>query len=207
MKLHNMHFVYRQEISTAASFKLMNSLFEKKIFKFFVRAQEEEDKNGVDYLIKWEDGRDRESGPWVRIQFKNREDNYQDFPVLRFQPLYGTDSDKTRIGRDFIGLQDKKNDLFFTAVKTNSNDYSEVLVIKSEKLLALIEEAEKEWFPIGEPWEYFTKKFCNKMKRKSKRLKKASNGVEAWYQKTESEKSPKINLYVPRKYADEVIKL
>jgi hypothetical protein len=45
------------------------------------------------------------------------------------------------------------------------------------------------------------------MKRKSKRLKKASNGVEAWYQKTESEKSPKINLYVPRKYADEVIKL
>jgi len=202
-----MRFVNRQEISTVASFELMNNLFDKKLIKKFMKSVDEEDKLGVDYLIKWQDGRDRDLGDWVKIQFKNREENYQDIPVVRFQPLDGVDSDKTRIGRDFAALQNKKNQLYFTAVKNNSTSYSEILVIKSEKLLSIIDDAEKEWFMFGEPWEYLTKKFCNKMKKRSKRIKKASNGVEAWFQKTQAEKYPKINLYVPRNYADEVIKL
>jgi glucan-binding YG repeat protein len=203
MKLHNKHFIDRQEISTALSYGIMEKLFEKKIIKSFIRAKKTEDISGVDYFFTWEkDGPDKKL-----IQFKNREDKFQDFPVSRFQPFYGVGNSKTKDGRDYRALRDKKNDYYFTAVKPDGKNYSEIIIIESAKLFDLILEAEKEWFGNEDPWLYFNTELCEKTTNWNKKLKTASNGVQAWFKRTASEAAAKINIYVPRIYAEQVVKL
>ena len=203
MKLHNKHFIDRQEISTALSYGIMEKLFENKIITSFTKAEKSEDISGVDYFFTWEkDGKDKKL-----IQFKNREDKFQDFPISRFQPFYGSDHTRTKAGRDYRALRDKKNDYYFTAVKPDGKNYSEILIIESVKLYGLLVEAETEWFGNDEPWVYFDSETCEKTKNWNKKLKTAKNGVQAWFKRTASEAAPKINIYVPRIYADQVIKL
>jgi len=47
MKLHNKHFIDRQEVSTALSYSIMENLFEQKIIKSFKKAEKNEDISGV----------------------------------------------------------------------------------------------------------------------------------------------------------------
>jgi hypothetical protein len=203
MKLHNKHFIDRQEISTATSYSIMEKLFEKKIIRSFSKAEKNEDISGIDYFFTWEkDGNEKKF-----IQFKNREDKFQDFPISRFQPFYGIDHLRTKVGRDFRSLKDKRNNYYFTAVKPDGKNYSEVIIIESVKLFNLITEAEKEWFGDEEPWLYFNAEICEKTKNWNKKLKTAQNGVQAWFKRTASETAAKINMYVPRIYADQVVEL
>lgn len=203
MKLHNKHFIDRQEISTSLSYSIMENLFEQKIIKSFKKAEKNEDISGVDYFFTWEkDGQNQKL-----IQFKNREDKFQDFPISRFQPFYGVDHNRTKAGRDYRSLRDNKNDYYFTAVKPDGKNYSEVLIVKSSKLYELLLEAEKEWFGEEEPWTYFNAEMCEKTKNWNKKLKTAKNGVQAWFKRTASEAAAKINIYVPRIYAEYVVKL
>jgi hypothetical protein len=207
MKLHNKHFLERMELTKKVTFGLMNLLYQQKKLKYFHIAIEKEDKEGVDFFMKWQDEKSWQEGAPIKIQFKNREDKFQDFPICRFQPLYGLDHPKNVVGRDYKAIKNKMNEMYFTAVKPDGKNYTEILVIRSEKLYDLITEAEKEWFPEGEPWAYFTNELCNKTTSWSKKIKQASNGVQAWFKRTQSEKNPKINLYVPRSYADSVLSL
>jgi hypothetical protein len=128
------------------SYGLMEFLFTKCLISKFVKAITEEDKEGVDYFFKWAENDPRYSETLKRIQFKNREDTYSDIPVLRFQPLYGTDHPKNNVGRDYKALQNNMNDFYFTAIKPDGKSYSKILVIDSKKLFGIVKEAEKEWF-------------------------------------------------------------
>lgn len=203
MKLHNMHFLDRQKISTKISYGLMEKLFENKLIKKFNTAVLKEDKEGVDYFFSWHD--DPETVK--KIQFKNRQDKFCDFPICRYQPFYGTDCEKTVVGRDYRALRDGMNDYYFTAIQPDGKTYSTILVIDSKKLFKLVADAEKEWFGDQDPWSYFTAELCDKTKNWNKKLKIASNGVQAWFKRTASEKNPKINIYVPQDYAEQTIKI
>lgn len=207
MKTHNKPFLHRMEHHNTISYELMEFLFTKRLISKFVKAITEEDKEGVDYFFKWAENDPRYSETLKRIQFKNREDTYPDIPVLRFQPLYGTDHPKNNVGRDYKALQNNMNDFYFTAIKPDGKSYSKILVIDSKKLFGIVKEAEKEWFGDGTPWDFVTAAFCEKTTSWNKKLLEASNGVQAWFKRTKNEKSPKINLYVPKKYAEEVIDL
>ena len=200
MKFHNKHFLERQSVSTQISYGLMERLFESKKIAGFYVAKYEEDKKGVDFFLKWKNEDDNKS----RVQFKNRQDNFQDIPVCRFQPFYGVDSQKTVTGRDYRALVNKENDYYFTAVKGKSGKYEQVVVISSEKLLKYLEDAEKEWFGDKPPWEAYNEIWCNKTTQWNKKLLSASNGVEAWFKRTNSEKCAKINLYIPKKLAETI---
>jgi len=182
----------------------MDNLFEAKVIKYFKRAILKEDKEGIDYFLRWDDKEVWSTGDLIKAQFKNRDDKYQDIPVCRFQPFYGTDNKKTKIGRDYKALQNNMNEIYLTAVKPDGINYTEVLLIKSKKLFEHIIEAEAEWFGNDEPWAYFDTKLCDKTTRWDKKLKTAKNGVQAWFKRTRTEKAAKINLYVPRQYAEEV---
>ena len=207
MKTHDKPFLSRMEFHNAVSYGLMETLFTRKIISKFDKAITEEDKEGVDYFFKWAEKDPRYSDGRIRIQFKNREDTYPDFPVLRFQPLYGVDHPKNNIGRDYKALKNQMNDLYFTAIKPDGKNYSKILVIDSQKLFGIVQEAENEWFGNDVPWAFLTEELCAKTSSWNKKLLQAKNGVQAWFKRTKSEKMPKINLYVPKGYADQVIDL
>lgn len=203
MKLHNKHFLDRQEISFKVSYKIMEKLYENKIIKSFSVAKIDEDKKGVDFFLNWKD----DDCNAHRVQFKNRQDNFQDIPVCRFQPFYGVDASNTVVGRDYRGLKNQENDYYFTATKGKSGNYEEVSIVKSKTLLKFIEEAEKEWFGDANIWQSYDEIWCAKTKQWNKKLLKASNGVEAWFKRTASEKAAKINLYIPKSFAEQVFKV
>jgi hypothetical protein len=203
MKLHNKHFLERQETSSKISYGLMEKLFESKKVGSFFSAKLDEDKKGVDFFITW----NKDSSDKYKVQFKNRQDNFQDIPICRFQPFYGVGNSKTVIGRDYKALQNQENDYYFTAVKDKTGIYGEVLVISSRVLLKHLQDAEKEWFGENVLWEKFCSAWCDKTTQWNKKLLTASNGVEAWFKRTAKEKAAKINLYVPKRYAEEVFKV
>jgi len=208
MTLHNKHFLHRQEVSTKLSYELMEKLFNLKKIKFFQKAVIEADKSGIDYFFRWTDGDEEPNkGQLIKAQFKNREDKYQDVPISRFQPFYGVGHQRSKDGRDYRALRDNMNDVYLTAIKPDGVNYSEILVINSTKLFNLVLEAEKEWFSDSTPWAYIDALACDKINKNDKKLKKASNGVEAWFKRTKSEKAAKINMYVPRDYVDYSIKI
>jgi hypothetical protein len=204
MKLHNKHFLERQEISSKISYGLMEKMFESKKIGSFSNAKLDEDKKGIDFFITW---KNKDSSDKYKVQFKNRQDNFQDIPVCRFQPFYGVGNSKTVMGRDYKALINKENDYYFTAVKGKSGNYEEVLIVSSSVLLKRLQEAEKEWFGSNPLWENFDATWCDKTTQWNKKLLTASNGVEAWFKRTAKEKAAKINLYVPKRYAEDLFQV
>jgi hypothetical protein len=184
----------------------MNSLFENKTIKKFVKAQLDEDKDGIDYFV------DYENYFAAPIQCKTRLKGKKDIPVVRFQPFRGIDHDSLVIGRDYKGLVNGKTLLYFTGSqdKENSKGFNSVSIILANKLMNLINAAEQEWFPNGNPWGYFTNEtYKNTISkgRNSYKLKVASNGVEAWFKKNPQESFGKINYYIPHSEADRNISI
>ena len=201
MRHEQLPFEQRLKISDNQTFQIMNSLFEKKIIKKFVKAQLDEDKEGIDYFV------DMDDFCAAPIQCKTRLKGKKDIPIVRYQPFRGIDHDSLIIGRDYKGLKNGKTLLYFTGSqdKDNSKKFNNVSIICAKKLFDLITTAEKEWFPDEKHWDYFNyetyKNTINKG-RNSYRLKVASNGVEAWFKKNPQESFGKINYYVPHSEVD-----
>ena len=199
MGLHQQSFLSRMGISANKTRQVMDLLFENKKIESFVRTTEQEDKGGIDYFIGWQNKKN------IPIQFKLRMDKWKDIPVLRFQPFYGYDNTKTVLGRDYKGLQNNVTEWYFHSYLDENNEYTKVVATRSDKLLEIIRQAEEEWFPKEKPWEYFKESLFEKYKTQkifNRKIKKASNGVEAWFKKNVKEPGGKINYYIPYTYGD-----
>jgi hypothetical protein len=206
MRHEQLPFNQRLKISDNQTFEIMNSLYEKKLIKKFVKCFIDDDKDGIDYFIDMDDSRA------IPIQCKTRLKGRKDIPVVRFQPFRGIDHESLVIGRDYKALKNKKTQMYFTGIQEekNSNKFTSVILIEAKKLFDIIIEAEKEWFPKDDHWNYFNNQvYLNTIKKgkNSCRLKVASNGVEAWFKKNPQENFGKINYYVPHIYSDSIMKI
>lgn len=205
MAFQDLGFLERHETSTKISYKIMESLFEKKCITAFYKADKKTDIEGTDYFVIF-----NKHEPIKKVQFKNRQDKWKDIPITRYQPFYGINSDQTVLGRDYRSLFDKKNDYYIVATQNSSKSYDQISITSTSKILQLMLEAENEWFSNGIAYEYFNQEYFNKFLSQNIRNKKihvATNGVEAWYKKNFNENYGKINLYVPYRYVDKVITL
>lgn len=202
MSFHNMHFNDRESNSRIETRNIVEVLLERKAISNPRETDKQVDINGTDYFIDYEEDTD------VPIQFKLRKDKWKDIPICRFQPFRGYE--ESTIGRDYKSLKAKKNKLYFVASMNEEKKYSHVSITSTDKILNLIDEAEREWFPEEEHWAYFNSKIYNDLldrKTWNKKLKISSNGVEAWFKKNYSESFGKINYYIPANLADKSIKL
>lgn len=205
MAFQDLKFLERHETSTKISYQIMESLYEKKHIAAFSKTDKKTDIDGTDYLVKFLDTND-----YQKVQFKNRQDKWKDLPITRYQPFYGVDSEQSVLGRDYRSLVQNKNDFYVVATQNSNKVYDQISITSTSKILQLMLEAEKEWFPSGNSFDYFNKEFFDKLfsqKVRNKKIHVATNGVEAWYKKNFNENYGKINLYVPHKYVDKVINL
>lgn len=192
MKFQDQTFQNRHSQSEKIAYDIMDYLFEKKKIAGFKKTNVEVDKAGIDYLV------DFGGGDYKPVQFKLRENKYKDIPVCRFQPFRGFTN--STIGRDYKSLYQNKNNYYFVGLK---NEYQKVYIlnmIPTQDIVNLIDEAEKEWFGTEEKWIEFTEqKYKNMIDKNtfSKKLKVASNGIEAWFKKNRFENFGKINYYIP----------
>jgi hypothetical protein len=197
-----MHFNDRESNSRIETKNIVQVLLEKNILSNPIETMKEVDISGTDFFIDYKDSTN------LPIQFKLRKDKWQDIPICRFQPFRGYE--QSTIGRDYKSLKEKKNKLYFVASMNENKKYSHVSITSTDKILELIDEAEKEWFSGGDQWIYFNCKIYNDLLDKkiwNKKLKTSVNGVEAWFKKNYSESFGKINYYIPASLADEQIKI
>lgn len=178
----------------------MSYLKESGVILNFKKTEVEEDKGGVDFYVDTKDGKTNQP-----VQFKTRREKWRDLPICRFQPFRGYE--KSTVGRDYRSLKDKKNVFYYVASSGDGKNYDKITITCTSKILNLIEEAEKEWFGDEIAWSYFTEELYNNNLGKkiyNKKLKVASNGVEAWFKKNFNniEGFGKINLYVPESLVD-----
>lgn len=203
MGFQNQNFSARHKTSELETLQIMEQLKNKNIIFDFKKTEIDEDKSGVDFYVQLFE--DAKSEP---IQFKIRREKWRDLPVCRFQPFRGYT--KSTVGRDYRSLKERKNEYYYVASSGDGRNFDRLAITKTEKILTLIEEAEKEWFGSEEPWSYFTEEIYNQNLGKriyNKKLKIASNGVEAWFKKNlhSVEAFGKINLYIPDTYADQIV--
>lgn len=203
MEFQNQNFISRHKTSEFETLQIMETLKKTGVITDFLKTEVETDKAGIDFYVQLVN--ENEQAP---IQFKTRRDKWRDFPVCRFQPFRGYT--RSTLGRDYRSLKEHKNKFYFVASSGNGASFDRVTITKTEKILTLIEEAEREWFGSEEPWSYFTEAIYNQNLGKriyNKKLKVASNGVEAWFKKNLNnvETFGKINLYIPDSYADQII--
>lgn len=197
-----MRFNDRESNSRIETKNVVETLFKKNILSNPRETTKKVDISGTDFLIDYKESKD------VPIQFKLRKDKWQDIPICRFQPFRGYE--QSTVGRDYKSLKEKKNKLYFVASMNESKNYSSVSVTSTDRILELVDEAEKEWFLEKEHWSYFSSKIYNDLLDKkiwNKKLKTSSNGVEAWFKKNYSEGYGKINYYIPANLAGEHIKI
>jgi hypothetical protein len=203
MAFQNKSFLKRHEISEKVTYDIMENLYENKhIFAFFKTAVEE-DKAGTDYAVRMV-----EDNTPVNIQFKTRHDRWQDLPICRFQPFRGIDN--CTVGRDYKSIMSDKNQFYFVATQNLNKQYDKVSITETSKIKKLITDAENEWFPDGKVWDFFTNEIYQKYlqnKIRNKKLKTASNGVEAWFKKNHTEEFGKINIYIPVQHVDKIVDL
>jgi len=202
MSFHNMHFNDRESNSRIETRDIVEVLLERNIISNPRETVKQVDINGTDYFVDYEENTD------APIQFKLRKDKWQDIPICRFQPFRGYE--ESTIGRDYKSLKAKKNKLYFVASMNEEKEYSHVSITSTDKILDLIDEAEREWFPEEEQWSYFNIKIYNDLLDKktwNKKLKTSTNGVEAWFKKNYKENYGKINYYIPARLADKRVKI
>lgn len=202
MGFQDQNFLKRHQISENTSFSIMENLFENKHIYSFYKTEVKEDKDGTDYVVTIYDK------PHVNVQFKTRHDSWKDLPVCRFQPFRGLSN--STIGRDYKSIITDKNEFYFVATQNNKKIFDCVSITSTEKIKALIEQAEKEWFANEEPYGFFTEEIYQKyldQNIRNKKLRKATNGVEAWFKKNPFENFGKINIYIPVSYVDKIVEL
>lgn len=200
MQFQNQAFNTRLKKSESETLDLMRCLLKNGIIKEFEKTEKEDDIAGTDFWVRLD-----ESSEYSPIQFKTRKDRWRDLPVCRFQPFRGFIN--STLGRDYRSLAGSKNKYYVVASSGNSRDFDRVTITETKKIYDLIVEAEKEWFGDEAPWEYFTEAIYNRCLENgtfNKKLKIATNGVEAWFKKNHNsvESFGKINLYIPSSYAD-----
>ena len=181
----------------------MENLYENKHIMAFFKTKVDDDKAGTDFYVKMNEFNDA-----VNIQFKTRHDKWQDLPICRFQPFRGITN--CTIGRDYKSIVSDKNKFYFVATQNSTKQYDKVSITETSKIKKLLQEAESEWFPNEEPWQFFTEEIYNKYidkKIRNHKLKTASNGVQAWFKKNHTENFGKINLYIPVEYVDKIVEL
>ena len=203
MGFQNKSFLNRHQISEKITYAIMENLFENKHIMAFSKTKVDDDKAGTDFYVKM-----LEVNKTVNIQFKTRHDKWQDLPICRFQPFRGIEN--CTIGRDFKSIMSDKNEFYFVATQNSTKQYEKVSITKTSKIKKLIQEAEVEWFPNEEPWQFFTGEIYNKYldkKIRNHKIKTASNGVEAWFKKNHTEEFGKINLYIPVQHVDKIVEL
>ncbi len=211
--IHKESFKTRLAVADIYTSLLMKLLKKTGHFSEVVRkATKEEEDQGIDWWVKYTSTEVKPS------QFKLREKRY-DCPVCRFQPLHGLDSPRNVIGRDFRGLRDKMSEHYYVAVRDEDGLFDSVYRLNSATLGKLVMEADAEWAtaitkPTSKPkdmWggtynkDYFTSSLVQEwteQKVSNKLIFSASNGIQFWWKKNFNEGSPKINMYVPRKYKD-----
>ena len=201
-QLHECHFFYRYSLSEFYAQKISEYLINIGHFKKSEKTEKDEDVKGIDRYVAFKNKSEK-----IPIQFKIR-DKRSDIPISRFQPFWGLNNKKTIVGRDYVSLENKVSKFYYTAKKNNENIFDEVLIIESNKLHEIIKEAEDEM--KNEKYNLFSDNEIKKITKSFKKVQKmftASNGVEAWFQKNINENIAKINLYVPKYYASEVISI
>jgi len=202
MRIQELKFEERINKSEKLTFQIMENLFERKLIKRFFKTKLQEDIAGTDFLTSFDNKND------LKIQFKLRQDKWKDIPICRYQPFRGIDN--CVVGRDYKSITNDVNDFYFVATQNREQKFDEVYVTETNKLKKLIIDAEKEWFPDSQAWDFFTQGVYQKymdLRLFSKKIREASNGVEAWFKKNPNEGSGKINYYVPVSYADTILKL
>lgn len=203
MAFQNKSFLNRHQISEKNTYSIMENLFENKHIMAFFKTEIEDDKAGTDFYVKMP-----ENIEMVNVQFKTRHDKWQDLPICRYQPFRGIDN--CTIGRDFKSIMSDKNKFYFVASQNLNKQYDKVSITETAKIKKLIADAELEWFPDGKVWDFFTSEIYNvylENKIRNKKIKVASNGVEAWFKKNHTEDFGKINLYIPVDYVDKMVEL
>jgi len=203
MGFQNKSFLNRHQISEKNTYAIMENLFENKHIMAFHKTKVDDDKAGTDFYVKMKEGMDM-----VNIQFKTRHDKWQDLPICRFQPFRGIDN--CTVGRDYKSIMSDKNKFYFVATQNSTKQYDKVSFTETSKIKKLITDAENEWFPDGNVWDFFTNEVYQahiEKKVRNKKLKVASNGVEAWFKKNHTEDYGKINLYIPVHHVDKIVEL
>jgi len=202
--IHQKSFVTRLEVTDNYTNALMQALKDKGHFTSFRKATLQEDKDGIDWWVKYPKERIE-----VPIQFKLR-DKQKDVPVVRYQPFYGIDSEKTQEGRDWRCVKEIKSQQYYVAVRTGAGIFSEVYRVPCEILRSLIIELDKQWNEVTGRFENYAPKIFNKnivnvwLEKgiRNKLVFSNDTGCQVWWKKNFNEKYPKFNMYVPYSYND-----
>lgn len=197
--IHQKHFTSRLNIADAYTESLMNFLKEKKHIKEYKKATKEEDMNGVDWWILYED-----SAKPIPIQFKLR-DKQKDIPVCRYQPFYGLENDRTVEGRDWRCLQSSASKEYFVAVRNGDGKFVEIYKISCRKLKSAVKQLNEDWMAVSGVFDTFSPTFFDDKHVKmwlergiwNKRVFRNEKGGEVWWKKNKNENFPKFNMYVP----------
>jgi len=191
--------------------QMMVSLLKKSgHIEDFRDATIDEDKSMlIDYWFKYPNSQE-----YVPIAFKLRIDpSKRDIPVVYSQPFYGTDSDKTVIGRDYRCLNGQVQQ-YYVAVKNGNKEFCEIYRISKAKLSPMIENMIGSWKTEDAMSGTFISHDKFTEERKEILLKNLNGGKgfrkiwqtddgEIWWQKNFNEKFSKVNLYVPENFKEE----
>ncbi len=213
--LQNQKFTTRLTETTSDTDCLMMELLKINHFESYEKASKAEDKKGIDYWVIYPEQTDK-----VPIKFKIRDNpKFRDFPICRFQPLYGHDHEKNTIGRDFKNLSDKVAQQYYVGIRSSSKKFFEVYRVSAEKLLEAVSKLEEEWTRVSTDDRMlhengtYNKSYFNKnnvsswmaCNVKNKNVFDSFYGQVWWKMNNASsgEKRPKLNMYIPDSVKDE----
>ncbi len=213
IQLQERKFSERLEVTDKLSEYLMKYLVHKGHIESFKKATYEEDMFGaIDFWIT-------KDGLTKPIQFKLRiKQGNSDFPIVRYQPFYGTDCDNTVVGRDYKGLTEGQTTDYYVTAK-NSDGSIEIYRASKEKILPVLEHIDSAWklYDRSRPWNISHDRFTNEL---NSRMIQQSGGKQKvqmifgpaeddtvswqiWWQKNAREKFSKINFYLPSNLKEE----
>lgn len=199
MPIQEQSFLNRLAASGEDTTNCVKKLFEVKHIFNAKKAELERDKNeGVDFDFDYE----KELN--VPNQFKVRH-NHPDIPIVIAQPFWGYGHDKTKMGRDLVGLLKKKTKYHYVGIVKN-NVVQSVFYAKSSVVAKEATAALKAWYDAetdtiagryGKKW--FTPEMVEKwiLKVRDKNIFDFPNGIQIWWKKNKNEKFPKLNMYIP----------
>lgn len=208
--LQDQHFNVRLKVSDVWTKMMVEFLKETGHIEDYRESTLEEDKNLlIDYWFKYPD-----ESEFVPVAFKLRIDPARrDIPVVYSQPFYGTNGEKTVLGRDFRCLQGQVRE-YYVAVKNADKEFCEIYRISKQNLYPKINQMIESWKNdenVSSQFITFDKltEARNEILLKNlnwgkgvRKIWQTENG-EIWWQKNPNEKFSKINLYVPENFKEQ----
>lgn len=208
--LQDQHFNVRLKVSDVWTKMMVDFLKQTGHIEDYRESTLDEDKNLlIDYWFKYPNKEE-----FVPIAFKLRIDPAKrDIPVVYSQPFYGTDGQKTVLGRDFRCLQGQVLE-YYVAVKNADKEFCEIYRISKENLSSKINQMITSWkteenvsgqfISFDKLTEARNQILLNNLNwgKGFRKIWQTSNG-EIWWQKNPGEKFSKINLYVPENFKEE----